>query len=235
VTNSSSARAPHVLVVEDEPSIRQGLLDVLVFRGYRVSAALDGRQALELVRESVPDLALLDVMLPELDGFAVCAALREDGHHFPILMLTAKNAEDDVLRGFEAGADDYVTKPFSLRQLLARVQALLKRSPKLNQDHFRVGPCEVSPEHARLRAADGDVELTTKEVEILRLLADDPGRIVSRRVLLREVWGMNNVNQVETRTVDVHIAKLRKKLSARGVELVETVRGQGYRLCSSTR
>ncbi len=222
-------------MVEDEPSIRQGLLDVLVFRGYRVSAALDGRQALELVRESVPDLALLDVMLPELDGFAVCAALREDGHHFPILMLTAKNAEDDVLRGFEAGADDYVTKPFSLRQLFARVQALLKRSPKLNQDHFRVGPCEVSSEHARLRAADGDVELTTKEVEILRLLADDPGRIVSRRVLLREVWGMNNVNQVETRTVDVHIAKLRKKLSARGVELVETVRGQGYRLCSSTR
>lgn len=233
--SSSAGRAAHVLVVEDEPSIRQGLLDVLVFRGYRVSAALDGREALSLAREHPPDLALLDVMLPELDGFAVCAALRKDGNHFPILMLTAKNSEEDVLRGFEAGADDYVTKPFSLRQLLARVQALLKRSPKLSQDSFRVGPCEVSPEHSLLRAAEGEIELSAKEVEILRLLADDPGRIVSRRVLLREVWGMNNVNQVETRTVDVHIAKLRKKLGSRGVELVETVRGQGYRLCTQAR
>jgi two-component system response regulator RegX3 len=233
--SSVPGRAAHVLVVEDEPSIRQGLLDVLVFRGYRVSAAVDGREALRLARSSTPDLALLDVMLPELDGFAVCQSLRESGSQFPILMLTAKNSEEDVLRGFEAGADDYVTKPFSLRQLLARVQALLKRSPKLTNDTFEIGDCRVNAEHSRLHAANGDIELSAKEVEILRLLAEDPGRIVSRRVLLREVWGMNNVNQVETRTVDVHIAKLRKKLTARGVELVETVRGQGYRLCSSGR
>jgi DNA-binding response OmpR family regulator len=178
-------------------------------------------------------LVVLDVMLPELDGFAVCESLRRDGHELPILMLTAKNQEEDVLRGFDAGADDYVTKPFSVRQLLARVHALLKRAGKLSNESFQVGPLRVNPEHGLLQSGEGEVELSAKEIHILRLLAEEPGRIVSRRVLLREVWGMNNVQQVETRTVDVHIAKLRKKLGASGM-LVETVRGQGYRLCAST-
>ncbi|MFZ5892570.1 MAG: response regulator transcription factor [Myxococcota bacterium] len=229
-----SPHAPHILVVEDEPSIRQGLLDVLIFRGYRADFAVDGKQALQRAAQQDFDLVLLDVMLPELDGFGVCRALRERGAALPILMLTAKNAEDDVLRGFEAGADDYVTKPFSIRQLLARVQALLKRSRKPTDESFRFGPLEVQPEHGLLRGDAGEVELSQKEVEILRVLAEEPGRIVSRRVLLRDVWGMHNVDQVETRTVDVHIGKLRKKLGAHG-ELLETVRGQGYRLCNSTR
>ena len=230
-----TARVPHVLVVEDEPSIRQGLLDVLVFRGYRASSASDGATALRLLSEDTFDLVLLDVMLPELDGFGVCERLRAAGHDLHVLMLTAKNSEEDVLRGFEAGADDYVTKPFSVRQLLARVQALLKRGSRVTAENFQIGPYEVVPERSVLRSESEEIELTLKEVEILRVLAEEPGRIVSRRALLREVWSMRNVDNVETRTVDVHIGKLRKKLQSSGRDLVETVRGQGYRLCNLTR
>ncbi|MGC4094926.1 MAG: response regulator transcription factor [Polyangiaceae bacterium] len=234
MTSSASHSPAHVLVVEDEPSIRQGLLDVLVFRGYRASSASDGAQALRMIGSDSFDLVVLDVMMPELDGFSVCQRLRETHPALPVLMLTAKNSEDDVLRGFEAGADDYVTKPFSVQQLLARVKALLSRSRRNTAEGFRVGPFEVHPERAQLSSDGAEVELSGREIEILRLLAEDPGRIVSRRVLLREVWGMQNVDQVETRTVDVHIGKLRKKLGKHG-DLLETVRGQGYRLCNSTR
>lgn len=229
----TAPNAPRILVVEDEPSIRDGLLDVLVFRGYRTGHAADGAQALRQVAEAAFDLVILDVMLPELDGFSVCERIRLTHADLPVLMLTAKNSEDDVLRGFEAGADDYVTKPFSVRQLLARVQALLKRNRKAKSDAFFVGPLEVLPERAVLRCDGAEQELTQKEIDLLRLLSEEPGRIVSRRVLLREVWGMQNAEQVETRTVDVHVGKLRKKLGRHG-DLLETVRGQGYRLCTST-
>jgi DNA-binding response OmpR family regulator len=224
-----------VLVVEDELSIRQGLCDVLTFRGYHVEAAADGRSALEQVARQSFDLILLDVMLPEIDGFAVCASIRAERGEVPIVMLTAKGSEEDILRGFELGADDYVTKPFSVRQLLARVQALLKRAGRLATETFRVGPFEVQPEHSLAKSAQVSIELSGKEVQILRLLSEEPGRIVSRRTLLREVWGMNNVENVETRTVDMHIAKLRKKLGDDAATLVETVRGQGYRVCASPR
>jgi DNA-binding response OmpR family regulator len=235
VNGAHIARAVRVLVVEDEPSISRGLCDVLTFRGYRVEVAADGRRALALLGAERFDLVLLDVMLPELDGFSVCSELRARGQRVPVLMLTAKGAEEDVLRGFEAGVDDYVSKPFSVRELLARVQALLNRSGKLQQRAFRFGPFEVSPEHGRARWNSLDVELSNKEIQILELLAEEPGRIVGRRTLLREVWGMSNVENVETRTVDVHIAKLRKKLGREGETLLETVRGQGYRLCNSAR
>ena len=224
-----------MLVVEDEVSIRQGLCDVLTFRGYRVEAAADGRSALEQVARQAFDLILLDVMLPEIDGFAVCASIRKDRREVPIVMLTAKGSEEDILRGFELGADDYVTKPFSVRQLLARVQALLKRAGRLSTESFRVGQFEVQPEHSLAKSPQASIELTAKEVQILRLLSEEPGRIVSRRTLLREVWGMNNVENVETRTVDMHIAKLRKKLGDDDAALVETVRGQGYRVCAFPR
>jgi two-component system response regulator RegX3 len=235
MSTKTSAPLLRVLVVEDELSIRQGLCDVLTFRGYSVEAVADGRAALEQVARQSFDLILLDVMLPEVDGFAVCARIRAERREVPIVMLTAKGSEEDILRGFELGADDYVTKPFSVRQLLARVQALLKRTGKLAAESFRVGPYEVVPEHARASSADASIELSTKEIQILRILSEEPGRIVSRRTLLREVWGMNNVENVETRTVDMHIAKLRKKLGDEAATLVETVRGQGYRLCGSPR
>ena len=222
-------------MVEDEPSIQRGLCDVLTFRGYRVETTDNGRLALETLAAERFDLVLLDVMLPELDGFSVCRKLRALGAETPVLMLTAKGAEDDVLSGFEAGVDDYVTKPFSVRELLARVQALLKRSTRAETETFRFGPFEVNPRHGRARSERLEVELSSREVQILRLLAEEPGRIIGRRILLREAWGMSNVENVETRTVDVHIAKLRKKLGSEGETLVETVRGQGYRLCSSAR
>jgi two-component system response regulator RegX3 len=234
VTETAGVRALHVLVVEDEPSIQRGLCDVLTFRGYRVEATDNGRRALELLTGASFDLVLLDVMLPELDGFSVCRELRALGHEVPVLMLTAKGAEDDILRGFEVGVDDYVSKPFSVRELLARAHALLKRSGKLASDVFRFGPFEIDPQHRRARSPHLEVELSSKEIQILRLLAADPGRIVGRRALLREVWGMTNAHNVETRTVDVHIAKLRKKLGREGEALV-TVRGEGYRLCDSAR
>jgi DNA-binding response OmpR family regulator len=219
-----------VLVVEDEASIRVGLCDVLRFRGYAVEAAADGAEGLARALAERFDLVLLDVMLPALDGFRVCEQLRQQGQEQPILLLTAKGAEDDVLRGFEVGADDYVTKPFSVRELLARVQALLKRTGRGGSERFRAGPFEVDPARSVAASDELEVALTAREVRILRLLSAEPGRIVSRRALLRDGWDMNNPDQVETRTVDVHIAKLRKKLGKQGESLVETIRGQGYRL-----
>jgi len=226
---------PRVLVVEDEQSIARGLCDVLSFRGYAVESVTDGLSALQTCSAQRFDLMLLDVMLPELDGLRVCKQLRERGLQLPIVMLTAKGSEDDIVRGFEAGADDYVTKPFSVRELLARVHVLLKRSGKTATETFRAGAFEIDPTRSAARCDDTEVALTKREVMILKLLADDPGRIVSRRVLLREAWEMNNSDQVETRTVDMHIAKLRKKLGKRAEGLVETVRGQGYRLWTGAR
>ncbi len=219
-----------VLLVEDEASIRRGLGDVLRFRGFTVLSAEDGREGLRLALSERVDLIVLDVMLPEQSGYVVCERLRSAGCETPVLMLTAKGDEDDIVRGFEAGANDYVTKPFSVRELLARLDALLRRPGNEPVGPFRCGPFEVDPERAEARADGLGVELSPREVRILRLLSREPGRIVSRRTLLRDAWSMNNVDQVETRTVDVHIAKLRKKLGAHG-EAIETVRGQGYRLC----
>jgi DNA-binding response OmpR family regulator len=226
---------PRVLVVEDEQSIARGLCDVLSFRGYAVESVADGKSAVTSCSAQRFDLVLLDVMLPELDGLSVCRQLRESNMQSPIVMLTAKGSEDDVVRGFEAGADDYVTKPFSVRELLARVHALLKRSGKAESGCFQAGAFEIDPTRSAARCDGSEVALTKREVMILKLLAEDPGRIVSRRVLLREAWEMNNTDHVETRTVDMHIAKLRKKLGKRADGLVETVRGQGYRLWTGAR
>lgn len=218
-----------ILIVEDERSIRDGLADVLTFRGHRVETAADGKRALECLATAAYAMVVLDVMLPEVDGYAVCETLRREHNEVPVLMLTAKGSEEDVLRGFEAGVDDYVTKPFSVRELLARVDALLRRTGHRPVEEFRAGPLVVDVGCARAHGDCVDVELSQKEIGILRLLSEQPGRIVSRRALLRHVWGMNNVEQVETRTVDVHIGKLRKKLGMVGLEYLETVRGQGYR------
>ena len=232
---SPEVRKPRALVVEDEASIRNGLCDVLVYRGFEAHAVADGVSALAAMASKPFDLVLLDVMLPELDGFSVCTQLRARGDRTPVLMLTAKGSEEDIVRGFDAGADDYVTKPFSVRELAARVQALLRRAGRVPDGSFHAGPFEIDPSRNMARAAGVEIELTPREVRILRLLAEDPGRIISRRTLLREAWEMNNVENVETRTVDMHIAKLRKKLGARADGLVETVRGGGYRLWTAAR
>jgi two-component system response regulator RegX3 len=219
-----------VLIVEDEASIRRGLCDVLRFRGCEVEVAVDGAEGLRRGLCEPWDLIVLDIMLPELNGFLVCERLRDAGRETPVLMLTAKDDEDDVVRGFEAGANDYVTKPFGVRELTARLDALLRRAQSSLPATFRAGPFVIHTERGEAEHDGGCVALTAREMRILRVLAQEAGRIVSRRVLLRDAWDMNNVALLETRTVDVHIAKLRKKLGAHG-ERIETVRGQGYRLC----
>jgi DNA-binding response OmpR family regulator len=225
-----SGVAPRVLLVEDEPHVRRGLEDVLRFRGCSVDAVADGAEGLRRGLAEPWDLIVLDVMLPELSGFSVCERLRAAGAEMPVLMLTAKGDEDDVVRGFEAGANDYVTKPFGVRELTARIDALLRRSARRSSEPFAVGVLQVDPERSEARVGAERFELSARELRILRVLALAPGHIVSRRTLLRDAWDMNNAGAVETRTVDVHIAKLRKKLGAHG-DCISTVRGHGYRLC----
>jgi DNA-binding response OmpR family regulator len=194
-----------------------------------VTWAKDGNEALRISTSQAFDLVLLDIMLPELDGYSVCQKLRETGSRVGVIMLTAKGSEDDVLRGFEVGADDYVTKPFSLKQLLARVDAVLSRSLPDVETPFAAGGLTVDPATSTATSPQGSVEVSAREIIILRLLSEEPGRIVSRRVLLRDVWEMPNPDAVETRTVDVHMGKLRKKLAGICSDSIQTVRGQGYR------
>jgi len=221
---------PRVLVVEDEESIRQGLLDVLVFHGYEPEGQERGDDGLRTALDGDFALVLLDLMLPGMNGFDVCEKLREAKPKQPILILTARGSEEDVLRGFRSGGDDYVTKPFSIAELMARVESLLRRSGVTREEAperpFRFGSWQVDP--AELRADDGDqtLTLTRRDADLLALFARDAGRIVSRRRLLREIWGYENPDRIETRSVDMHIAKLRKLL---GSNLLETVRGEGYR------
>ena len=174
---------------------------------------------------------ILDIMLPGVNGFDVCEQLRAELPRLPILMLTALGAEDDVLRGFRCGSDDYVTKPFSISEVMARVEALLRRSGKLErpcEEVFRMGDWEIDAADRVARFGESEIELSRREVEMLALFAREKGRIVSRRTLLAEVWGFDTPERIETRTVDMHIAKLRKKLGE-ARELIETVRGEGYR------
>jgi two-component system response regulator RegX3 len=225
-----SQTPPRILVVEDEPAIRRGLCDVLAFRGYAPTAVANGDDGLREALAGGFDLVVLDVMLPGRSGFDVCETLRSHDDAVPILMLTARGAEEDVLRGFASGSDDYVTKPFSVSELLARVEALLRRSRRADSASsaaFAFGPWQVDPARLVADRAGEAVELSRREVEILALLARERGRIVGRRRLLAEVWGMSAPERVETRTVDMHVAKLRKKLADHGIE---TVRGEGYRL-----
>ncbi len=227
------ARLP-ILVVEDEAAIRSGLCDVLAFNGYAPEGVERGDDGLDHGLRGDHALVLLDLMLPGMSGFEVCAALREARPALPILMLTARGAEEDVLRGFRAGADDYVTKPFSVAELLARVESLLRRSGAVArieaaEEPFAFGPWTIAPGPAEAACGDHRVELTRREVELLAALCRESGRIVSRRALLCEVWGFPDPDRVETRTVDMHVAKLRKKLDGPEGSLIETIRGEGYR------
>jgi two-component system response regulator RegX3 len=229
--------AARILVVEDEPAIRTGVCDVLAYHGHEPVGIENGEDGLARALAEEFALVVLDVMLPGLSGLDVCTQLRERRPRQAILMLTARGAEADVLEGFRRGADDYVTKPFSVAELVARVAALLRRTASDEPQTlapFRCADLWIEP--ARLTAArDGEeIELTAREVALLALFASEPGRIVSRRRLLRDVWGMHAADSVETRTVDVHIAKLRKKIGAGAGSPIETIRGLGYRLVPSS-
>jgi len=225
-----------ILVVEDEEAIRRGLCDVLAYQGYAPNGIETGEEGLREALTNAYDLVLLDLMLPGMSGFDVCEAVRAQLPSQSILMLTARGSEDDILEGFARGADDYVTKPFSVSELLARVQALLRRAGKLRpaeQEAFAFGRWKVDPASQRAHCGDEVVDLSPREIAILALFMREAGRIVSRRMLLHEIWGFANPEKIETRTVDMQIGKLRRKIDDGSGSSIETVRGSGYRYAAA--
>jgi DNA-binding response OmpR family regulator len=221
-----------ILVVEDDPAILKGLRDVLVFNGYGADGVTDGIKGCESALSGQYDLVLLDVMLPGMDGFSICSEIRSQRPAQPVIILTAKGSEDDVVTGFAAGADDYVSKPFSIRELMVRVEAVLRRSGKSTGDE-QIRYADILFDGLNLQAAcqDRSEALTRREMDIVVYLFRHRDRIVSKGELLTEVWHYKDP-KVETRTVDIHMLKLRKKIAslADGRVLIQTVRGEGYRL-----
>jgi DNA-binding response OmpR family regulator len=223
-----------VLVIEDEAAICSGLCDLLAFHGHVPTGVPSGEEGLRRALADPYALVLLDVMLPGMSGFDVCRALRARRPEQAILMLTARGAEADVLEGFRCGADDYVTKPFSLRELLARVRAVLRRpGPRQKFEELAFGDVRVHPRGRRVTRAGREVRLTRKEYDLLVYLAAHPGDVVTRERLLDEVWGYERFPT--TRTVDTHVLRLRRKLEADPdrPRFIHTVHGQGYRFVRS--
>jgi DNA-binding response OmpR family regulator len=220
-----------ILVVEDDAAILRGLTDNLRFEGYEVLPARRGDEGLQLILEQDPDLVILDIMLPSLSGFDVCRRARKQGKMMPILMLTARGQEVDRVMGLDLGADDYVTKPFSIPELLARVRALLRRANASVPLTARVSFGDVTVEFERYEAMKGHdvVHLSPKEFGVLRLLVSREGEVVSRTDLLHEVWGYDRFPT--TRTVDNHLASLRSKLEENPADPrhLLTVHGVGYK------
>lgn len=218
-----------ILVVEDDQAIRNGLTDALTVSGYDVLPAKDGREALEMIHAEEYDLALLDVVLPGANGFELLRRIREDRATIPVLMLTAKGAEADKVKGLKLGADDYVVKPFSLLEVLARIEAVLRRSPErpsaVNRVMLPEGYLDFTGRALVFGA--GQVVLTTKEFDLARHLATNAGRIITREEILTRVWKMDP-RLVETRSIDTTIARLREKMGKRNAGVIRTLRGQGY-------
>lgn len=222
----------HIAIVEDDPAILNGLCDVLIFNGYSVQGIEDGGEGLQVVLNGRFDLVLLDVMLPTMDGFSICRKVRKSKPFQPIIMITAKGAEEDIVTGFKAGADDYVPKPFSLRELIVRIEAVLRRSGKhLGDEMIEVQDMVFDGKNLRAQRGREILDLTRREMDIMVYLYRHQDRIVSKKELLTEVWHYADAD-IETRTVDIHMLKLRKKLHIldEQADLIKTVRGQGYRL-----
>ncbi|CAK0769209.1 Transcriptional regulatory protein WalR [Gammaproteobacteria bacterium] len=230
--STTVSAVPTVLIVEDDPAMQIGLRDNLELEGYRVLVAGTLRAGREAVRQERPDILLLDLMLPDGDGLSLCRQLRADGFVQPILMLTARGEELDRLLGFEVGADDYIVKPFSLRELLARVRAHLRRRPTatLTEGPAQVGEALADFRRHQLSREGQFLEVSAKEMELLRYLVDHRGQVVSRDELLSQVWGYRA--EITTRTVDNFIVRLRKKIEANPAEpaYLVTVHGKGYKL-----
>lgn len=220
-----------ILIIEDEEAILMALEDDLSLEGYRVTGATDGVEGFAKAKEGGYDLIILDIMLPGMDGFDICRQLRGAGDTTPILVLTAKDQEVDKVLGLELGADDYVTKPFSRRELLARVKALLRRAELTDQplEHFHFADVMVDFRGYEVRKDGRPVELTAKEFALLRLLIDHRGEVLRRDVILDEVWGDDS--DVFPRTVDTHVVHLRQKLEEEPAhpKHIVNVRGVGYK------
>ena len=226
----------HILIVEDEPAIATGLTDVFIYHGYDVTVCDDGESGAEQALTGAYDLLLLDVMLPKKNGFTICEEVRAVAPDQPIIMLTAKISDEDIVQGLRLGADDYVAKPFSVEQLVLRVAAVLRRASKPavmeRQTPFTVGPWEVHPERLQATQAHTQMAFTRREMQVLVYLHQNHTRPVPREEILANVWGYADQDIIETRTIDIHIAKLRKKIEAdpKNPRHVVTVRGAGYQL-----
>jgi DNA-binding response OmpR family regulator len=225
------SRPPKILVVEDEPKMVAGLRDNFEFEGYEVITAADGVEGLQRALGEAPDLVVLDVMMPRLSGLEVCKQLRAQRGSIPIIMLTARGQEVDKVVGLELGADDYVTKPFSIRELLARVKAVLRRTavaPK-HQDQHSFGDVEVDLRGCRVLRSGKPLDISSKEFDLLKYFVCHSGETLSRDRLLEEVWGYENYPT--TRTVDTHLVRLRQKLEPdpEQPQYFLTVHGTGYR------
>lgn len=225
-----------ILIAEDDLHIRQGLNDMLSNEGYEVIAAENGRIALELFQQTAVDFVILDIMMPEMDGFSVCKAIRKNDEQIPILFLTAKNEEIDKVLGLELGADDYVSKPFSLAELRARIKTIARRCLQAKSpaaELFIFGDLQIYPNalQAVRKTAKGDqvIELSFREIKLLSCLHQYPGQAVSRDTLFNAGWGHEHLPN--SRTLDQHISKLRKQieLDPANPALIQTVHGQGYR------
>jgi DNA-binding response OmpR family regulator len=224
-----------ILIIEDDISILNGLKDVLMFKSYEVLTATDGESGYETAVEKTPDLIILDIMLPKMDGFTLCKKLRAQGNMTPVLMLTARGEEPDKVQGLDIGADDYVTKPFSLPELLARVRALLRRrteeeTKKKPPDSLKLGNVFLDFRKYEARKGGQPLSLTPKEFGVLRYLASHAGDVVTRDELLDEVWGYEKFPT--TRTVDNHLAQIRSKIeeSPSRPRYLITIHGVGYKL-----
>jgi len=221
-----------ILIIEDEKDIVKMLEYNLQKEGFRTIYAYDGEDGLRLAQREYPDLMLLDLMLPGKDGLEICKIIKKDDKisQIPIIMLTAKSQEIDKIIGLEFGADDYVTKPFSLRELVARVKAVLRRSQDKNLplEIQKIGSLEINFSKITVLVGGKKVELTSKEFELLKTLLNARGRVLSRDFLLDTVWGFDNAVNIQTRTVDVHIRSLRKKIGQESKRIV-TVKNYGYR------
>jgi len=220
-----------ILIIEDEKNIAELVKFNLEKEGFRVQYSAKGATGLDLARKIKPDLLILDLMLPEIDGLEICKVLKKNDAtlHIPIIMLTAKAQETDKIIGLELGADDYITKPFSPRELVARVKAILRRvQEKPKSDLLRSGAIEIDHGKHVVTLKGKPVEFTSKEYDLLKTLLEADGRVLSRETLLDRVWGYDKSLHIETRTVDMHIRQLRKKLKSEAVKIV-TVKNVGYR------
>lgn len=222
-----------ILLIEDEPQLCMGLKDNLEFEGYTVLTALDGKTGLQLALSEKPDLIVLDLMLPVLSGFDICNVLRNQGLAIPVIMLTARGEEEDKVLGLELGADDYITKPFSIRELLSRIKAVLRRTEKSVSPlkTHRIGKLDVDFDHYSALENGKTVKLSHKEFELLKYFFEHVGKTVTREQLLEKVWEYKN-GYPESRTVDNFIVRLRKKIERdpRKPQHLLTVHGFGYKL-----
>lgn len=227
-----------ILVVEDEAAIREGLTDVLLFHQFEVECASTGPAGLEKAQSGQFDLILLDIMLPGMDGYEICDRIRTEDRDQPIIMLTAKTSDEEIIQGLKLGADDYVQKPFSVQQLVLRIEAVLRRSKTGKDESRAIRLAGIEIDTANLSACSGNREInfTRREIDVLSYLAQHTDRPVSREELLLKVWGYAKNLEIETRTVDIHIAKIRRKIEADAktpAHLI-TIRGAGYRLVTES-